>query len=317
MISRRDAAWTAGLAAAGTLWLAPALLHPSAAMANFGDLYAFHIPLQHLASSRLAAGEMPFWNPYIMAGLPHLANPQTALFYPPAALLRLFPLVWAFSVYQALHLLLAALGGQLLARRLGSGPAVSAALGAAYALSPFVAGRILQGVPTLLAALAWVPWCWLALLERRAWLLAGTWGLQGLSGHPQFAAINALAMAAWALTEPRGRGRAFVLAAAAAAALGAVQAVPSAFLLARSSRTGLPDAFLGAYSMPWKAFGVLLHPRPFGDPRAGTFAGDPSEWFEEYALHLGPGPAVLAAAGVLAVPGARAALALAGAGAAL
>ncbi|MBI3300023.1 MAG: DUF2079 domain-containing protein [Elusimicrobia bacterium] len=317
MIGRKDAWLLTALAAALLLWVAPALLRPGNALANFGDLYAYHIPLQHLAAARLESGELPFWNPYIFSGMPHLANPQTALFYPPAALLRLFPLAWAFSLYLVLHLALAGAGAHLLARRLGAGPAGAAALAAAYTLSPFVAGRVLQGVPTLLASLAWVPWCWLALHDRRAWLLAGTWALQGLSGHPQFAAVNAAAMALWAAAEPRGRGRTFAAAAAAAVALALIQAVPAAALLARSSRAGLPEAFTAAYSMPPKALVSLLVPGAFGTPAAGTFAGDPSEWFEEYTLQLGAGPLVLAAVGAAAMPAARLGLGLAAAGAAL
>lgn len=316
-MTRRDAAWSAFLILGAAGLLFPALSDPGRAVANFGDLYGYHVPLHHLAASRVVAGELPFWNPYVFSGLPHLADPQAALFYPPAALARLFPVVWAFSVLALAHLSLAAVGAQLLARRLGAGPASAAALGAAFALSPFVAGRLLQGVPTLLFALAWGPWCWLALLERRAWLLAGTWALQGLSGHPQFAALNALAMAAWAAADPRGRGRAFLLAGAGAAALAALQAVPAAELLARSSRRGLPEDFAAAYSMPPRALATLVRPFAFGDPRAGTFAGQPSEWFEEYALNLGPAPLAAAALGAAAVPAARAALALSAAGAAL
>lgn len=317
LIGRKDALCLSALAAAGALWLAPALSSTSSALANFGDLYAYHVPLQHLAAARLQAGQMPYWNPYILSGVPHLANPQAALFYPPAALLRLFPLTWSFTVYQALHLFLGAAGALLLARRLGAGPAGALALGAAYAASPFVSGRVLQGIPTLLASLAWVPWCWLALLDRRAWLLAGTWALQGLSGHPQFAAVNAAALAAWAAAEPRGRGLVFVKAAAAAAALALVQAVPSAILLARSSRAGLPEAFSAAYSMPPKALATLLAPTAFGTPSRRTFAGVPSEWFEEYALNLGIVPLVLAAMGAANAAPARFGVGLAAVGAGL
>ena len=317
MIGRRDACWAALAAAFMAALLFPALVDPGRAVANFGDFYGYHAPLHHLAASRVAAGQLPFWNPYVFSGLPHLADPQAGLFYPPAALARLFPVCWAFTVLSLGHLALAFVGAQVLARRLDVGPASAAALGAAFALSPFTAGRLLQGVPTLLFALAWVPWCWLALRERRAWLLAGTWALQGLSGHPQFAAVNALAMAAWAAGEPRGRGRAFLLAGAGAAALASLQGVPAAELLSRSSRRGLPEAFSAAYSMPPRALATLFTPFAFGDPREGTFSGVPSEWFEEYALNLGGAPLAVAAAGAAAVPAARAAFALAAAGAGL
>ena len=139
--------WTALVAAL----CAAALLVPGAALLNFGDLYAFHYPLRHLVGSSLAAGRLPFWNPYILGGVPLLADTQTALFYPVSLLGYFFPLLKALSWDCAFHLWWAGLGGMLLARRSGVAVAWALLLGASYALSPFLVYRSAEGIPTLLA----------------------------------------------------------------------------------------------------------------------------------------------------------------------
>lgn len=89
---------------------------PGRAFFNHGDLYAYHWPLRHHTAAALIEGRLPFWNPYIMLGVPHAANPQAALFYPAAIMGFLLPVVTALVWDQILHLLWAALGAFLLVR---------------------------------------------------------------------------------------------------------------------------------------------------------------------------------------------------------
>lgn len=290
----KDARLFALLSAVLAALLAPALLSPASSLANFGDLYSYHHPLRHLAASRLQEGQLPFWNPYIFSGLPLAANPQAALFYPPSVLFDCLPVAWAFTLHAALHLALGALGAQLLLRDCGLDSGSSFALAAAFALSPFLVYRIPQGIPTHLAALAWVPWCWLALRARRPLWLAGIWALQFLSGHPQFLAVNALGMALWAARR-RALLPTLALGAAGAAALTAVQLGPSSEFLSLSNRGGLPEAFREAYSLPWSGLARLLSPALGGVPGAG-YGSVPSTFFEMHALYLGLVPLALAAA---------------------
>ena len=54
------------------------------------DAKAHFLPhLQFLAES-LHSGQSPFWNPYIFAGSPQIADPQSLIFSPPFFLLALF-----------------------------------------------------------------------------------------------------------------------------------------------------------------------------------------------------------------------------------
>jgi hypothetical protein len=269
--------------------LAPALASPGRALANFGDLYAFHLPLRVLCASRLQAGQLPFWNPYIFAGVPLLADLQAATFYPGSLLFPLLPALWAFSWTVFLHLAWAALGAHLFLRKEGFSAGVAGALAAAYALSPMLVYRIAQGIPTQIVALSWVPWCWLALRAESSMLLGAAWALQALGGHPEFGAINALALIADGVRRPGGP-RTLAGGAAWACALTAAQLVPALEALRSSSRAGLPAAFAGAYRAPWRALVTLIAPRALGTPLDGSFAGPPSVFFESCVFYAGLAP---------------------------
>ena len=236
-------------------------------LGNFGDLYAYHYPLRHLAAARLQAGQLPFWNPYIFAGIPLLANSQAALFYPLSVFFQIFHITHAFTLFAFAHLLLAGVGMHLLLRFNRLSPASSCCLALAFCLSPFMTFRLAQGIPTHLAALSYLPWCWLALQSGRSWLLAGALALQLLSGHPQFVLIHGLAMAAYAVGD-RGRLKTLLVGGAWAAALSLIQAFPMAEFLSLCNRRMVPAAFMGAYSMPPKALASLVWPEYAGDPSA-------------------------------------------------
>ena len=75
-------------------WLSGAVTIPWDAKAQF-------LPqIQFLAQS-IARGESPFWNPYVFAGMPQIADPQSMIFSPPFLLLALVngqPSAWAVDV---------------------------------------------------------------------------------------------------------------------------------------------------------------------------------------------------------------------------
>ena len=306
----------ASLALLALALLAPALWRPDAVLASFGDLHAYHYPLRHLAVSALQEGRLPFWNPYLFCGVPLAANSQTALFYPVSVLAAVLPLSLAFSWDYALHLVWGALGMLLLARRDGLRAPGAAFLACLYCFSPFLLYRITEGIPTLLASLAWAPWCWLALLGPLRGLLAAAWALQFLSGHPQFLVINAAGMALWSLCRPERRrllGR-FALEGLAAAALAALQWPATWQFLGLSVRREWPQIFLSAYSVgPWAWLDVLW-PNAWGNPLDGSFSGVPSVFFESSGVFIGWVGLLAAAWGLWRARAWRAAL-LIGAGA--
>ncbi len=75
-------------------WIAGAATIPWDAKAHF------HPQVQFLAQS-LARGEWPWWNPYVFAGHPQIADPQSMIFSPPFLLLALVngnPSFWAVDM---------------------------------------------------------------------------------------------------------------------------------------------------------------------------------------------------------------------------
>lgn len=296
--------------------LSPVWARPGAAFFNHGDLYTYHVPIRALTASALQSGHLPFWNPYILLGVPHAANPQAALFYPPALLAAFFPVVTALVWDQVLHLLWAGAGLFLLARWSGLERAAAFVLASAFALSPFLIYRVTAGIPTLVAALSWAPWLWLAWLSGATGLLAAGFALQLLSGHGQFLVVNGCAMALWAACR-EGRAVLFArlfAAGAAALALTAVQWVLTAEFLRHSVRSGWAGALSGAYSLPPAALWTWLNPGALGTPLDASWPDVLSEFYETCGGWAGPLALALAAWGAARGRRRGPALALAAAG---
>ena len=300
-MTRKDLFLFALWSAAALALIGRALLEPRWALTNFGDLYTYHYPMRHLVASALQAGQLPFWNPYIFCGLPLSGNSQAVLFYPGSLLSAFLPLALSLSWDYALHMLWGALGLFLLARRERLSSAAACLLASLFMFSPFVVYRIISGIPTLLACLSWVPWCWLALLSQRRGFLAAALALQFFSGHPQFLTVNVLAMAVWATL--RGDRRTWLLRLAAegvaALALCAVQWIPTGEFAGHSIRLDWPRAFALGYSIDAASLWTWLWPNALGNPLDGTWASVPSVFFETSGIFIGWAGLAAAAAGLL------------------
>lgn len=299
-MSRDDLSVLALWCAAVLALLAPVWARPGAVFFNHGDLFAYHAPLRALTAGELQSGRLPFWDPYILLGVPHAANPQTALFYPAALLSVLFPVTTALVWDSVLHLLWAGAGMFLLARAQRLGRWGAFVLSCAYALCPFLVYRITAGIPTLLAALSWAPWLWLAWLTGGAALLAAAFALQLLSGHAQFLVVNGAGMALWSLLGD-GRKELFrrlFAAGLAALALTAVQWVLTAQYLAGSVRADWTGAMSGAYSLPPGALWTWVNPGALGTPVDGGWTDALSVFYETCGGWVGPLALGLAAFGL-------------------
>ncbi|MEW6235287.1 MAG: hypothetical protein AB1656_07865, partial [Candidatus Omnitrophota bacterium] len=159
-----------------------------------GDIPLQFYPWKAYTRSMLAAGQIPYWNPYTFGGAPFLANMQSAVFYPLDLILFLFPMEWFFGLSLILHLLLAGAGAYLLARRCGASSFPSVFAGIAYGLNGFTMIHIPAGNHLTYAGAAWVPWMFLAIVgfatsssRRLPWALAASLitCLHFLCGHPQ------------------------------------------------------------------------------------------------------------------------------------
>lgn len=256
----RPTDWTwpllAGIVAAGLWWTLAVVerlpsLEASVPPGVF-DFLAYYRPNAHYAFARLAAGDLPLWNPQQGFGMPFLATLQTGVFYPPNALHLVLPVQLAFAVLAAVHLGIAAALACAFSRALGASGWGAVAAGLLYGGSSWLLGSP-WSPPTLYSA-AWLPGVLLAvdrIVERpdprRAAALAVVVAMQSLTGWPYVLLMTALAAAIFAvgaLTEVALRERRVPTARIAALAAGAIggillaapQLLPAAELVAQSSR---------------------------------------------------------------------------------
>jgi hypothetical protein len=230
-----------------------------------GDFTVTFYATERVKAEMLMQGELPLWNPYANAGHPLLADPQTALYYPPSLATVLLTAreglsVFALQLEAVFHFCLAALFSYAFARRvLGHrGGALMAAIG-------FTFGGYLTGYPSLqLAILRTVVWLPLILLglevgashlvkgNRRAWAAftgAGlVFGLAVLAGHAQsamylfYVSLAFLVVRLWGGTNWRRILAAAGLFLAVGAGISAAQWLPSLEYMRLSTRAGMSYA---------------------------------------------------------------------------
>jgi len=180
-----------------------------------GDTFLYFYPYWAYRAQAMLAGRLPLWDPYLFMGAPFLANSQAGVFYPLNWPLAFFPAPVAVKISILIHLLLAAAGAGLFARR-ALGQSLPAA-GLAAAL--FVFGGYLPSQMehiNQLQCLTWFPWLLLIVhgfvsgldgarglriraAARHLGLGALVLALQFLAGHTQSAFISLAGVALYAL----------------------------------------------------------------------------------------------------------------------
>ena len=222
---------------------------------ELGDLLTLMYPWRIVLAESFRRGELPFWDPHSFVGSPFLANPISAVFYPPHWLYAVLPVWLAWSVQFPLRLMLATFFAAVLARRLGASRSGSLVAGWIFGLSGFQTGW--QGWPQA-DVVVWTPLCLLGVLElrrspgpRAAALLALALALSILAGHPGGLALLPVRGRGLRSLEPpsaawRRRRRlpwaaryvaCLILAGILAAGICAVQLVPTAEWLPRITRS--------------------------------------------------------------------------------
>jgi len=161
-------------------------------------------PMDPIILDSLVHGEIPFWNPYSLTGIPLLADYWWGMFYPPNFLKLLIPEAW-WDMYSAFHVLLLSLVVYFLARSAYSGARNATFAGSAV----FGAGFILLYFPTheLISVSPWGAMLFLAIerLVKKRWdwlglacAAGGVYGL-GTAGHPTLAIFWAVAFLVYLL----------------------------------------------------------------------------------------------------------------------
>jgi hypothetical protein len=213
------------------------------------DAADLHYPFQKYWSDHLRSGSLPLWTPYLFAGYPFMAYPETAVWYPPH---------WPFflagitprliEAELALNAFLACLGAFLLIARFVENRWAAVLGGLCYGLSGFFAGHA-SHIGIFVAA-ACFPWLLLAFryaLDRAVLLYTVLGGMVGasmiLAGYFQTAMYGFLALGLYAMAELYLTPRRFVRIAGIVAGmlglaiiLSSIQILPTLELLHSSFR---------------------------------------------------------------------------------
>ena len=290
-----------------------------------GDFQDQFFPFATYVAAELRAGRLPLWNPYVFAGHPFQADPQTAVFYPLSSALALLLGGGGLGYRELelelpLHFALAAIGTFLLVRRLTGDDLAGTLAGVAFGFGGFLTSYPAQQLAMLRSA-AWIPWLLLCLERavgpggRPVWLIGATGAaaLLLLAGHTQSALFAFYLAAAYALFRARSVGRSWTIALLAAAGplalgglLAAVQLLPTLELVTVSTRDRLPYDE-AAYGYELKALGGVLLPGWRGEK--ALYAGVPTLALAAIAALAWRGPArfwaIVAAVALLVSVGGR------------
>lgn len=183
-------------------WLALAVLALAAAallpqvvlLGKLPDHYDFWLQeFVHLGflQDTLRAGELPLWNPHLAGGTPHLADPQSGVFYLPQTLLvLLLSPALVFRITIPLHFFLAGAATYGYGRSLDLSRPAALTSGLAYALAPHFAP--VEIAMYIQQSSAWAPailWALHAAYRRASpglfAVAGGLWTLQLLQGYAQ------------------------------------------------------------------------------------------------------------------------------------
>lgn len=161
---------------------------------NGGDVNVQFYPQFYFFSTSLKQKTFPLWNPYIFAGFPAFADPQSGFCYPIHLILfGLLNIEIAFGLDLAVHFLLAGWFTYLYLREIGINRAGAVLSGICYMFSSFLVPKIL--LPPLLFSSVYLPFSMLAV-ERickssnfgigNCFIAVIAFSLLLLSGYPQY-----------------------------------------------------------------------------------------------------------------------------------
>ncbi len=168
----------------------PDEFEPTTNKLTLDALVAFHM-YYTLSKRAMEGGEWPLWNRYEFAGIPLLANFQTALFYPTRVLHMLMDVPWATTLFILINVWLCGFNAYLCGRGIGLAAFAARFFSFAWMLCSFCAIWVYWPVNTVAA---WAPIVFLGA----EWILAGRYRkgfyalslgatLMLLAGHPESA----------------------------------------------------------------------------------------------------------------------------------
>jgi hypothetical protein len=279
----------------------------------WGDLALYFEPMYGLMQSRLRAGHIPLWNPYILCGQPLLGNPQMNVFYPTTLLLALSSTWNMIRFGCGVHLWLCGVFTYHYLMRWFRH--VPAALSGAMV---FVGSACLLGrlqFPPMIFAATFLPLLLLytdAILDSRAangqiGLTVAT-GLMLLAAHPHVAYLALLCCLTYAgarMLRIAGReplpelrrirawrlGRSLLVPLGLGVALAAVQLLPALQVMLESPRERLTPGQANRFMLDPSHLLTLIWPHFLGHPSTRDYWGPGNVW--EPAVFIGWLPLLL------------------------
>ncbi len=242
------------------------------------DIFVYVYPERSFNLKSLQQGLIPLWNPFITCGLPHLANWQSAFFYPPYWLLNLTGLSKGLVWVTLLHSAWAYLGFYFWARSQKVNVWLSALGAFSFAGSAFFI-RCWINMP-FEATASWIPWVFWSFqrLIKKPCLEAALvavliLGLQLLAGYPVFVFYTWLTLLLWLLFQGLPKifwcWAGFVL--GLPLFLTALQWIPFLDFLTIVVHGGWEDFPYYLHPKEWR---TLLDPNILGVPGASNFRGN-------------------------------------------
>ncbi len=259
-----------------------------------GDTYVYFYPYWGARDAALAAGQFPLWTPDLFTGAPLFSNPQLGTLYPPNWLTIGLNPPDSIRISILLHVMWAAVGMFLLARRILDQPIAAMVAAILFAFGGYIGAHVEQ--INQLQGLSWMPWLfWLFRMAhtrptRFIPLIAIGFGLQLFTGHTQTVFITGMGLALYGLFSAWANRRAngaswlslarplFIL--VVAGGLGLLLAVPQ--LLPTLELTGLSNR--GGGFNPQEVNAFSLSPLVLG---RGLLPAYDAQVFGEYVAYVG------------------------------
>ena len=264
-----------------------------------------------LADESAGIGQPPGWNPYALAGVPFLGNPQAASFYPPNWIFRAFEPLRAASWFLVLHHFWAGIGTYHLCRRIRCSWFGSLLAGIIFLAAPYLVAHSGEGHLPQISVAAWLPWGFLAYLRFQNGLPGGiaavatVLSLAFFAGHAQelyylvviltiFVAIDAWQLVRGKLYRETARylGN-WILAGTTVVGLVLIDLAPIVLYTTKAIRSSGLSAEQGGVGIQLANLTQLLNPWGLGYPVDHSTV----PFFAEMITHFGLLPLLLAVIG--------------------
>jgi hypothetical protein len=217
-----------------------------------------------LIGKMIAAGQMPLWNPYILAGTPLLASLHPGVLYPPNWIFAIFSLLTAINLVVITTSHLALIGTYLYGRRIGLTRLGGIIAGIVFTFGGFMMAHI--GDSPLISSAAWLPWILLAieslyLKVSWRWISLGAifLTLQFFAGDPQISLYTILVgggyvLFSWAVRGGEESSPRFLISAVAMFVCGTllsmIQLLPAFELFSQADRANISYESFSSSSFP-------------------------------------------------------------------